>query len=56
MAPGAIELMRTCACAAPALARLLAEDPATAVRQLAMIDAVGAVDVHTGHTCLPVRG
>jgi uncharacterized Ntn-hydrolase superfamily protein len=39
-----------------ALARLLAEDPAAATRQVAMIDTRGRVAVHTGEHCIPYAG
>ena len=40
----------------PALDRLLAADEQTRVRQVAVVDASGAVAVHTGDGCIPFAG
>ncbi|MGD0385959.1 MAG: DUF1028 domain-containing protein [Solirubrobacteraceae bacterium] len=54
--PRALALLEGGASAADALAALLAEDSAAATRQVAVLDARGAVAVHTGERCIPFAG
>lgn len=54
--PRALDLLRGGLGAKEALERLLAADPAAAVRQVAVVDARGEVAVHTGGGCLPFAG
>lgn len=54
--PRGLELMRDGAAAQEALSRLLAADQHASVRQVAMIDASGAVAVHTGADCVGFAG
>lgn len=54
--PRALELMAAGADAPSALAQLLAQDPLSASRQVAVIDAHGAVAAHTGDRCTPEAG
>jgi uncharacterized Ntn-hydrolase superfamily protein len=51
--PNGLSLMRRGASAPDALARLLSDDPEAAVRQIAFVDTVGRVAVHTGELCIP---
>lgn len=52
--PRGLALMRDGVPAPEALARLIAGDEMAALRQVAMVDATGAVAVHTGAACVPV--
>ncbi len=54
--PRGLELMRAGASAPDALRRLLGEDDAEAVRQVAFIDAGGRTAVHTGARCIREAG
>jgi len=54
--PKGLELLARGLSAEQALARLVAADEAGAVRQVAMVDAHGAVAVHTGERCIPAAG
>lgn len=54
--PLGLELMRRGLSAPEALPRLVAIDPGAAYRQVAMLDAVGRVAVHTGAECLKAAG
>ncbi len=54
--PLGLDLMRAGKTAKQALDGLLASDPGTAVRQVAMIDAKGNVAAHTGERCIPGAG
>src|ERR1700736_5374327 len=54
--PRALALLRAGADAQQALARLTAEDPGAAGRQVAVVDAAGRVAVHTGEACIPFAG
>ena len=54
--PRALALLERGTSAADALAALLAEDPAAATRQVALVDAQGEVAVHTGERCIPFAG
>jgi uncharacterized Ntn-hydrolase superfamily protein len=54
--PLGIELMRSGKTSRQALTALLAADENPEVRQVAMIDAQGAVAVHTGDKCIPEAG
>jgi uncharacterized Ntn-hydrolase superfamily protein len=54
--PRGLALMRTGMGAPAALAALLAADPDSQVRQVAMIDARGAVGTHTGSRNIPEAG
>jgi uncharacterized Ntn-hydrolase superfamily protein len=51
-----LELLASGASAPQALARLVAEDPFSASRQLAIVDATGAVATHTGAECIAAAG
>jgi len=54
--PLGLDLMRAGKSAAEALAGLLKADRNEAVRQVAMVDASGAVAAHTGRNCIPAAG
>lgn len=54
--PKGLDLMRGGLSAPEALKKLLAEDPDREVRQVAMVDANGAVAVHTGELCIAEAG
>ena len=54
--PRGLELMSSGASAQEALDRLTREDPAAAVRQVAMVDGSGSVAVHTGSGCVRCAG
>lgn len=54
--PLGLALMRAGKTAAEALAGLLASDPRSDVRQVAMIDRLGNVAAHTGRGCIPAAG
>ena len=54
--PRALELMQRGADSAQALEQLIAEDPGSAGRQVAVIDATGRVAVHTGRLAMPYAG
>ena len=54
--PRGLYLMRTGTAAPAALAALLRADPDSQVRQVAMIDASGAVAAHTGSRDIPAAG
>ena len=54
--PLGLELMRSGKTAPQALASLLASDPQREVRQVAMVDALGNVAVHTGSKCIAEAG
>ncbi|MFO0973440.1 MAG: DUF1028 domain-containing protein [Phycisphaerae bacterium] len=54
--PAGLELMRLGRSAPAALAGLLASDNASALRQVAMIDAAGHVAAHTGARCIAAAG
>src|SRR5688500_10130501 len=54
--PRGLELMRRGLPAPDALKALLAVDPGQAVRQIAFVDAAGAVAVHTGAGCIESAG
>jgi uncharacterized Ntn-hydrolase superfamily protein len=54
--PYALGLMRSGASAGEALERLVAEDPGSAGRQVAVLDAFGRVAVHTGSSAIPFAG
>ncbi|MGB9185565.1 MAG: DUF1028 domain-containing protein [Solirubrobacteraceae bacterium] len=54
--PRALELMAAGADAPNALAELVAQDPLSASRQVAVIDAEGRVAAHTGDSCMPEAG
>jgi len=54
--PRTLDLLRAGVGAEQALDRLLAADPAAAVRQVAVVDARGEVAVHTGAGCIPFAG
>lgn len=54
--PRALELLTRGADAPQALAQLLAEDPLSAPRQVAVVDAAGSVAVHTGSDCIAFAG
>jgi uncharacterized Ntn-hydrolase superfamily protein len=54
--PYALDLMRSGASAGEALERLVAEDPGSAGRQVAVLDASGRVAVHTGSSAIPFAG
>jgi uncharacterized Ntn-hydrolase superfamily protein len=54
--PRALALLEGGTGAADALAALLAEDPAAATRQVAIVDARGGIAAHTGERCIPFAG
>lgn len=54
--PDGLAAMAGGAGAPDALARLLADDPAAATRQVAMVDAAGRVACHTGSCCIRFAG
>jgi uncharacterized Ntn-hydrolase superfamily protein len=54
--PRALELLECGLDPEQALARLLAEDPGAAGRQVAVVDASGRVAAHTGALCIPFAG
>lgn len=54
--PRALDLLREGVGAAEALERLVSADPQSAVRQVAIVDASGAVAVHTGTRCIAAAG
>jgi uncharacterized Ntn-hydrolase superfamily protein len=54
--PRGLELMREGKSAPAALDQLLGDDPAEAVRQVAMVDRAGRVAVHTGNRCIAEAG
>ena len=54
--PRGLELMAAGASAPDALAALQGEDPGAATRQVAMVDATGAVACLTGPRCIPCAG
>src|SRR5882672_9887485 len=51
--PLGLEMMRAGKSARQALDGILASDPGEAVRQVAMVDAMGRVAAHTGSKCIP---
>lgn len=54
--PRALERLAEGQGAQQALAELLAEDPQSNVRQVAVVDAQGGVAAHTGGNCIPFAG
>jgi uncharacterized Ntn-hydrolase superfamily protein len=54
--PRGLELMRSGSSASEALAKLMSEDPQTAIRQVAMMDSQGRVANHTGSQCVYAAG
>ena len=54
--PRALDLLRAGVGAREALDRLLAADPAAAIRQVAVVDAQGAVAAHSGSGCIACAG
>jgi uncharacterized Ntn-hydrolase superfamily protein len=54
--PRALELLSAGTSAPDTLARLLAEDPGAASRQVAVMDAGGRAAAHTGPECIPFAG
>lgn len=54
--PLALELLANGASAPDALAQLLAADPGSATRQVAIVDIAGAVAAHTGCECIAFAG
>jgi uncharacterized Ntn-hydrolase superfamily protein len=54
--PRALDLLQSGVGAEAALARLVAEDEGSAGRQVAVVDASGAVGSHTGESCMPSAG
>jgi uncharacterized Ntn-hydrolase superfamily protein len=54
--PNALELLSDGVPAQQALDRLLAADPGSAGRQVAIVDAQGRVATHTGPNCIPYAG
>ena len=54
--PLGLDLMRAGKTARQALDGLLASDPGRELRQVAMVDAKGAVAVYTGSNCIPAAG
>ncbi|MBL8745318.1 MAG: DUF1028 domain-containing protein, partial [Phycisphaerae bacterium] len=54
--PDGLRLMREGAAATDALAQLIRQDDAAAVRQVAMVDAKGNVATHTGEKCIAEAG
>ncbi len=54
--PRALELLASGRGARETLDQLLADDPAAASRQVAVMDALGSAAVHTGVECIPFAG
>jgi uncharacterized Ntn-hydrolase superfamily protein len=54
--PGALDLLAGGTEPVEALARLVAADPRSRFRQVAVVDAAGRVAVHTGDGCIPFAG
>lgn len=54
--PRALELLERGATSREALERLVAQDPGSVSRQVAVVDASGEVAVHTGEACIPFAG
>lgn len=54
--PRALELMGDGVAAEEALAQLVADDPGSAGRQVAVVDAEGRVAAHTGEACMAFAG
>jgi uncharacterized Ntn-hydrolase superfamily protein len=54
--PKGLALMREGTPAAEAMAQLIAQDPASAVRQLGFVDAQGRAAAHTGARCIQYAG
>lgn len=54
--PDGLRLMRDGATATDALAQLIKQDDAAAVRQVAMVDAKGNIATHTGDKCIAEAG
>ena len=54
--PLGLDMLRAGYTAGQALGALLAGDPAPESRQVAIVDATGAVAVHTGTKCIPAAG
>ena len=54
--PEGLRLMKEGVSAPDALKRLVAQDEAGAVRQVAMVDTQGRVGAHTGERCIPAAG
>ncbi len=54
--PGGLKLMTDGVTAPDALRQLVAADEGRAVRQVAMIDAAGNVNAHTGESCIQAAG
>ena len=54
--PRGLDLMRSGKTASEALKELIATDPRRAVRQVAMVDVMGHVAVHTGKHCIECAG
>jgi uncharacterized Ntn-hydrolase superfamily protein len=54
--PLALELLQRGKSAPEVLAELLAADPLRSARQVAIVDADGAVAAHTGDSCMPFAG
>lgn len=54
--PKGLALLREGAAPADALAKLVAKDPASAVRQVAFVDAKGRAVAHTGAKCIAFAG
>ncbi len=54
--PRGLDLLASGLDASTALARLLAQDAGAAGRQVAIVDAGGAVAAHTGASCMPFAG
>jgi uncharacterized Ntn-hydrolase superfamily protein len=54
--PRGLELMAQGLAADEALGQLISADPASATRQVAMLDPEGRVATHTGNSCIPFAG
>jgi uncharacterized Ntn-hydrolase superfamily protein len=54
--PAGLELLRSGRSASEVVAELVASDPGSAERQLAVVDASGAAAAHTGERCIPAAG
>src|SRR5215218_6068645 len=54
--PGLLDALEAGEAPDAALERLLAQDEASAVRQVAVVDIAGRVAVHTGEGCIPFVG